>query len=296
MSNTNQPIFAGLPQAVQNQQMPKEGPKAIPINVDFTQGQAITIDLSQSMIQSKISLVQSLYVDNSLNSVAVSFQVTGTNQIVTCPPNSQGFFPILAGIPTKILATSTSTTALVPCFVLNMPMPAAVWNVQQSAFTFIGGALEVTDVALDAIATANGLLVNPKLLGTNGYIPEFGGDLTFTGSVAATGPTNIIAAPGAGLAWYLKNLRLDITGDAAISGGAAELTVTIKDGTTAIFTAIVNVPATSGTGPGQNIFSMDDLNLPSSTLNNALTITLSAALTTGKIVWNAVGGTSTIVG
>ena len=296
MNSTNAPVYPGLPQSVQNQQLPAEGPKSVPVQIDFSVSQSQTIDLSQLMTQSKLSLVQGLYIDNSTNDVSTSVQVLGTNQLITAPPNTQGYYPILAGIPTKLLVTSASTTALVPIYILNMPMPAVVWSVLQEAFTFIGGALEVTDVALDGTVNGNAINVIPQLQGSSGPIPEFDGDTAFTGSTAATGDSTIIAAPGVALAFFLKHLDLSITADAAISGGAAELTITINDGATIIATAIVNVPASSGAGFfATRIMDLGPLNLPSLALNNALTINLSSALSTGKVVWNVIGGTSTVI-
>lgn len=295
-TNTNSPVYPGQGQPTRNSLLPTDGPLSVPVSVDFSVNPTQTIDFQQLMVQRKITMVQSVYVDNSANSDPVKITVVGgTNQTLEVPPQSQAYLPVVAPVPV-VFQVASSGGVVVNFLFNNFPTPAIVWNVVQTNFQFTGSALIVSDETLDNQVVTNGLQTVPNLQLTGGAaMPEMAGDICYTGSVSAAGPTNIIAAPGAGLAFFIKSINLQIAGDAAISGGAATITVTIKDGTTPIFTTRVYVPASAANGPTQTLLNLNDLNLPSLALNNALTITLSTALTGGDITYNVVGGTSTYV-
>lgn len=294
--SNNQPIFPGLPVATLNTRLPTEGPRTIPVLVNFDNGATQTIDISQLVAQKKISMVQSLYVDNSDNSASVSIAISGSGQTLVVPPESEAYFPVLAPVPCVFTLESDSTSQI---FVglNNFPTPAFVWNVQSQAFQFTGGKLQVTDPVLDGLAVQNGLQVVPnEYITGGGAVPAFAGDTFYTGSTSADSAQTIISAPGNALAFYLRAMKVDISNDAATTSGA-EITVTVKDGSTTIAENTVYVPSSGGTSLGkQSIFDFDALNYPSAALNNALTITLSAALSAGKVSWTVIGGTSTFAG
>lgn len=142
--------------AIYNALVPKEGPKAVPVNLDFTLATSFLIDFTQAYLKQSMSVIQTLWVDNFANAQAVIFTVAGTSQTIEVPPNSQGSFPIISAIRAKITVTST-TAGIVRCIFLNVPLPAAVWyqggsTVSVTGLVFRAGALEV----LAPTTTANG--------------------------------------------------------------------------------------------------------------------------------------------
>jgi hypothetical protein len=292
--NSNAPIYPGLPITTRNTKLPDEGPRTIPVTVDFSKGQTQSIDLQQLIVQSKISMVQSMYVDNSANNAAVTFVISGTGQTLVVPATSEAYLPILAPSPAVITVSSDSSEAI-GVFINNFPVPAAVWNAQEEAFQFTNGRLQVTDVTLDALAVANGLeVVNNLLLTGGGAMPEVSGDQTFHTTITSANGTSAvtaIAAPGAGLAWCLTNLNITITGDATLSAGG-EVGISVFDGATKLFGAAGYLPASTPSAPpfSTTVLQLNSINLPSEALNNALTVSLSVALTAGAVQLNGIYG------
>lgn len=118
-------IFNGL--------APAELPKALPHSFDFSAVSSIHFDLRKARDEAKIAWVQTVYIDNSANAQPISVKSAITNQTVTCPPNCQGYFPVLAAEPDFILSTTGGVVVLLQF--INVMMPASVWN----ASSFGGG-------------------------------------------------------------------------------------------------------------------------------------------------------------
>ena len=116
--------------AVFNAQIPKEGPKAVPLTADFSAHSSYDINFLLTMAQQFMSIIQGVYVDNSANGHEVSITVGTINQLVKCPANSQGYFPLF--VPKNAVITvsdpSGASTSKVAFIFYNIPMPAAVWG------------------------------------------------------------------------------------------------------------------------------------------------------------------------
>lgn len=113
---------------VKNQTAPAEGPRAVPISVDFSVAGGSPYSLDYSNQQAgKFSQLQALYIDNAGNGSAVSVTINGVGQVITCPANSQGYFPVLCMNPIKLEFASNGNVA-VPIILLNFPVAPAVWN------------------------------------------------------------------------------------------------------------------------------------------------------------------------
>ena len=107
------------------------GPMSIPINCDLQINTQVNVDLSSNVQQGFIDFISTVYVDNSLNSAETSIRVDGgTNQIIKCPANSQGYFNILAVNPPKFIV-STTGGVIVPLQFLNTPVFPNVWSTPQ---------------------------------------------------------------------------------------------------------------------------------------------------------------------
>jgi len=111
-----------------NQAAPPDGPKAIPVSLDFSALATYTLDYSNAQNLGKFSMLQAVYVDNSTNGSAVSITVTGTGQVLTVPANSQAYLPILVGNPIFLTFTSNGNVS-VTVFLLNFPVAPAIWHV-----------------------------------------------------------------------------------------------------------------------------------------------------------------------
>lgn len=173
-----------------NSLVPPEGPKAISQSLDFTTASSFLIDFTQAYAQGVISVVQTIWCDNSENSESITFSVAGTNQNITFPPFSQGSLPCISAVRTKLTATSATTTATVDCQFLNVPLPIGVWDARAVVATgSAGNATEITTGGTAAVAFVGGTVQNGAVI-TN---PIEATESLFVDPVNPAG----VAAPGA---------------------------------------------------------------------------------------------------
>src|SRR6185437_8815590 len=152
-----------------NARMPAEGPKAIPLTFDFSQYPSYEVDFTLAQMQQRLSVVQSVWVDNSANPEPVSLNVSMSGQIIVCPAYSQGVFPCIAALRPKIIV-SCSGTSIIVCVFMNVPLPANVWTVETPPTTqtaAIANNTKITTggtaVTVFAVDTVNGgFITNPN--------------------------------------------------------------------------------------------------------------------------------------
>ena len=127
MSNATLQQRAGSPLNLDPGTTPPEGAKSIGVNFDFTLGATAT--LNTQVAELGMSSVQTLYVDNRNNLSSATFQVAGSNQFVTCPPQTQGFFPILlVGKASLTIIGSSAGNILVQVQLINVYIDPMIWN------------------------------------------------------------------------------------------------------------------------------------------------------------------------
>jgi hypothetical protein len=110
-----------------NQMMPREQPKTLPINFDFSVAASYYIDLTNVQQTAKISIIQAMFVDNSANGDDADFQFAVSNQIIKVPAGNQCYVMVIAPNPVKLWATS-SGGVLVPVQFLNFPITNVFWK------------------------------------------------------------------------------------------------------------------------------------------------------------------------
>lgn len=142
---------------VNNATSPAEGPKVVPLLLDFSGGANILIDLVSDSSLGIIQLIQGIYIDNSNSTSKTVVTVQGSQQIISCPAGWQGFFPLFTPMPPKMTVQNAGG---VPLYVIlyNMPMPAAAWpgGVYGTPTFDVNGKLIVTDSTLDALVSDPG--------------------------------------------------------------------------------------------------------------------------------------------
>jgi hypothetical protein len=106
--------------------MPVEGPRAIPIGLDFSATQSYALDYSNYQQRGFISMVQSVFVDNSLSASVLSILCPATNQTLKIPAGKQGYLPIVCPNPVKLTFSSSGGQF---CYValLNFPVAPLLW-------------------------------------------------------------------------------------------------------------------------------------------------------------------------
>lgn len=124
-SNSSQlfdtPIFNAL--------IPAEGPKALSIVAPFDgSGGSFDVNLLLTQSQQFMSMVQAVFIDNSLNASGVVITSSGVNQTLKCPAHSQAYLPLLV-TKNGALNVQSAGAANVTFIFLNVPLPAIVWAV-----------------------------------------------------------------------------------------------------------------------------------------------------------------------
>jgi hypothetical protein len=114
---------------VSNVIVPKSGPKAAPVTLDFANTGAIDIDCELLTSQGRIEYIQTLYIDNADNLNPLTLTMGLTGQRLRVPARYQGYFPILAPNP-PLITCETNQTANLKVFVylLNVPVQAVNWS------------------------------------------------------------------------------------------------------------------------------------------------------------------------
>lgn len=117
---------------IANALVPREGPKMVPITVPFGQDGILEfeIDLTLTVSQGKMDVVQAVFIDNTNGGANTSSVLTltsdTTGQRLTLPAGYQGYFPLLAGQQPKFHVAATDAQPAYIAF-LNVPVPAMIW-------------------------------------------------------------------------------------------------------------------------------------------------------------------------
>ncbi len=112
---------------VKNQLPPVEGPKAIPVRLDFTASGDYLIELELLQQRAFISQIQCLYVDAFNLAVDLTITVSNSLQTIVCKKGTQGYYPVLVTNPPQFICSSQSGNAIATVILLNIPIPGCVW-------------------------------------------------------------------------------------------------------------------------------------------------------------------------
>jgi len=170
-----------------NGALPCEGTKVFPFVLDFTGGKnAYLIDLTQQYNQKQFTTLQTVYIDNSLNTSPTSVVCTSTGHIVTCPALSQGYFALFQPVP-PVFQVQSLGAFVVTIQLLNFYIPPAVWGTPAVSS---GGLPQIDIPALDAIISGGALNVNAKPFTISGLVDG-------SGTITLGGTTQSILAANA---------------------------------------------------------------------------------------------------
>jgi hypothetical protein len=106
-----------------------EGPRILPVlNVDFGVSNIYSLDYSNQMKTGRLSMIQTLYIDNSQNDAPATVTLT-TGQRVTAKGRTQGFYSALAQEPFKVVFESDGGAKASFIF-MNFAIQPAQWLTQ----------------------------------------------------------------------------------------------------------------------------------------------------------------------
>lgn len=118
--------FVAVP--VFNQLVPDEGPKSVSIQMDFDGIDEYNLSLLYQIESEKISAVQTIYFDNSLQPEDVDVVMSTTGQRITLPGLTQGYLPALVDGQGEMQFNCVSGTAVFKAILLNVPMAPYIWD------------------------------------------------------------------------------------------------------------------------------------------------------------------------
>lgn len=107
--------------------VPLEGPYSLTLDLDFTAGADLDVDLGPVQFRGEFSSVQAIYFNNSGNASVVTLTCNGTNQTMTIPPQCCGYVPVLVTGPAKF-AFHSAGNVIVRIAFLNYYMPPFLWS------------------------------------------------------------------------------------------------------------------------------------------------------------------------
>jgi len=111
-----------------NQAIPDEGPKVIPLFLDFSTIDTWDLDLQMVQALAKFAMIQTLFIDMDQQANPLSVIFNGSGQKIVAKINTQGYYNVLAPSPCKLSFVSTvGSNIVVPVYVLNVAIPGSVW-------------------------------------------------------------------------------------------------------------------------------------------------------------------------
>lgn len=115
--------------ASNNLLLPTEGPLFLPYRYDLTVVGSVDKDFEQEQAGDNPGIIQSVFIDNSLNAGQFVLIILGPSnpQRIVANPFTQGFYPVLA--PKGALRTRAQSTGVtVDVYFTNFAMPYSVWG------------------------------------------------------------------------------------------------------------------------------------------------------------------------
>lgn len=283
-----------MPQKMSLGAVPKEGPLVVPNFVDFTAFTTYQLDLTYQQQGGRISMIQTLYVDNSNATVPLFITVATSGQTIKIPANSQAYVPLT--VTNKLAVSLTSSANLViPVFVINVAMNATIWSTNNPPATNGSGQLLVSDPALEA-GVVSGYFQSEQFVVASGgtIIPQFEGTKAITGALAVTTAVTLFTgAPG----FMLTNLQVFASPN-AILGAAGIITVTASESTVGNIAqgeAFLPTAVPTGLTPQVQLLNWNG-RYSSKASTSSLQLTLSTVPTGGTVYYNATYALTTFVG
>lgn len=210
---------------IQNALIPPEGPKAIPVTVPYASLGAgdVLLDFTLVFQQKKISVIQTLYMNNVNGSGRITIVSTETGQSISVAAGAQAYIPIMAGREPKFIVTSQTADDL-PLAFINVPMPAVYWG--QVSVGVVEGIYNATPPTLsDGAASPLQLDIFGRLLVNAGGAISPISEVDLSGTITLGGTSQALAAGNTSRrGFWVQNIS---AGNLAINtlGGGASLTL-----------------------------------------------------------------------
>jgi hypothetical protein len=116
-------------QVPESQLIPQEGPKSIPLYLDFSGGIGeYVIDMLYAIEQKFVSMIQTIFIDMSNATTNLTITIRGTGQKIVAKPNTQGYYPVLVPNPPNFTFDKNANTEQIYINLINVAIPGVVWT------------------------------------------------------------------------------------------------------------------------------------------------------------------------
>jgi len=153
--------------SVQAQTVPLEGPRAIPLRLDFSVAAEFSLNMQNIQSRGFMSMVQAMWVDNSQGVTVLEINFPNTGQTIQIPIGGQGYVNVLCPNPATMSFSSTGTQVCV-VHLLNYPVTNAIWFFENG-----GGGLAYTGAA-PIVVTGTVISVETATTGNLGVVEPDG--------------------------------------------------------------------------------------------------------------------------
>ena len=116
--------------------VPKEGPRSLSVTFVIQGGVSAQADID--LVPWGMSMIQTVFIDNSNNLVPIDLEILGTNQTITVLPSTQVFMPVLAAQGMMRVICSGAGTVNVPCQFLNIQTEPIIYSAEPSSVVIMG--------------------------------------------------------------------------------------------------------------------------------------------------------------
>lgn len=133
------PNAQGIQQILANALQPNSAltPTGVSLTLNFNpiasggSGQYIQLPILQLQQLGKLTVIQTIFIDQSQNDNAVTLNIPGSLQNITAKGRTQGFYPLIFPQGAASINFSTALgTGLVPIVLLNIAIQGVVWATQ----------------------------------------------------------------------------------------------------------------------------------------------------------------------
>lgn len=239
MAQSNTTLF---PVPMDIGKMPREGACAVPAVYDFSGGvQAYVTDMTAIRQLGKISMVQSVFIDNSANTQPLVLTVSDTKQAISIPAYFQGVFPLIVGGRSSFAVTSTGN-GVANIYYCNVEQAPFMWQAVAIPLN-LSGTLATADAILDATVSSN--RVNTTIYEAPATLADASGAIAAGGTAQNAAAANLVRR-----GFLLQNLDASeelyvrLTG-ASVIGGAGSFVLGPYASLQGVGTGAISVIATT---------------------------------------------------
>lgn len=140
--------------------IPPEGPRACGFKLDFVDYTENVIDFTYAYENKQMTVVQSIWVDNSVNPEEVT--ITARNspfQAVKVQPFTQGTYPLISAIR-PVFSITTDGSCYVNVIFCNIPLPSSDWQIPDGSGAPAAAEATEVDTANTPVTVFAGVLPN----------------------------------------------------------------------------------------------------------------------------------------